>query len=327
MRPFILLVLLGTRLTVGQQQQILEDQLSHSGLYSDLHEYNYVPNANAQESHSCPFGHYFNGEKCVPNQQGHPCIPGWTYNPLAGECQPQGTSPRPPPSNCEDERQKCEKDLTQCRNDYRDIFQKLTTCERERDACTRQPPLPTKPGKYVPDPSGKKFCSYSRFTFLSNTATGIYKCSFIPDSPHDPTKQPCTGRLRTGRQQGTVFKQFFYRNDGYTFPNPWVTTIHGPAVLEVVDQWCRVAQYEVKVDGQSVGKTSDVQFENNCNMVWCGPNRDECVNKGFSHGWFLIPPGMSHRVEVYWVNGRLTNAWGGRWTHNQGLYRVWDACP
>ena len=175
MRPSMLLVLLGTHLTVGQQQ-IFKDQASgvnahdlddselhHSGRHNgDYQKYNHVPAATTQEYHPCPFGHYFNGERCVRNQQGHPCIPGWVYNPLAGECQRQGGTPRPPPSNCEAERQKCEANLSQCRkengllsNQKQDAEQKLTTCERERDECRKQPPLPSKPGKYVPDPSGK----------------------------------------------------------------------------------------------------------------------------------------------------------------------------
>lgn len=153
-------------------------------------------------------------------------------------------------------------------------------------------------------------------------APGKYKCSFIPNGGGEP----CKGRLRTWPPTGTLFYQKFYWNDGSTFPNPWVTWINGPAVLEVVDQWCRVAQYEVKINGQSAGKTSDVDFQNNCYAVSCRPNRDECVSKGYSQGLFEIPPGRSHRVEVYWVDGKLTNAWGGLWTHNQGLYRVWDSC-
>lgn len=172
----MLLVLLGTHFTVGQQQVFkglasgvdahdLDDtKLYHSGLYNGgFQGYDHAPAATAQESQTCPVGHYFNGERCVRNQQGHPCIPGWVYDPLAGECQHQGgTPPPPPPSNCESEKQKCEANLSQCRNENgllsnqkQETEQKLTTCERERDECRKQPPLPSNPGKYVPDPSGK----------------------------------------------------------------------------------------------------------------------------------------------------------------------------
>lgn len=77
-----------------------------------------------------------------------------------------------------------------------------------------------------------------------------YKCSFIVDSGNgqpDHSKWPCTGGLRS---YWTLFYQYFvpFRNDGKKYPNPWVIALNGPVILRVVDQWCRVAHNEVKID-------------------------------------------------------------------------------
>ena len=48
---------------------------------------------------------------------------------------------------------------------------------------------------------------------------------------------------------------------------------------------------------------------------------DDCIRKGFSHGFFQIPSG-SHNVQIVWVNGDFQG-----WTHNEGLYRFYEPCP
>ena len=137
--------------------------------------------------------------------------------------------------------------------------------------------------------------------------------------------QPCKGPLKPEFQyypQGITFYNYKSRGNQY-FPAQ-LPPIKGPAVLEISDQYCRVSQYEVRIKGQSLGWTSNTQFDRRCHVFYnsyCRYNMDDCIRKGFSHGFFQIPSG-SHNVQIVWVNGDFQG-----WTHNEGLYRVYEPCP
>lgn len=128
--------------------------------------------------------------------------------------------------------------------------------------------------------------------------------------------QPCTGSLKPEFQrypQGKEFRINKWRGNYL----PADLSIYGPAVLEISDRWHRVAQYDVRINGQSLGRTSDTQFNR---RVKCSRNMDNCIRLGFSHGFFQIPPGLQN-VQIYWVNGDFL------WSQKRGLYRAFEACP
>ena len=157
--------------------------------------------------------------------------------------------------------------------------------------------------------------------FVSKSRPGDYRCKFIPSNDGGYPGQPCKGPLRSDfwhYPQGKVFNQ---PKQSGGFP-PAELTISGPAVLEVSDHWCRVAQYEVTINGQSLGRTSNTLFDRRCRGdSKCWKNMDKCISQGFSHGFFQIPSGFQ-MVQINWVDGDFRG-----WPRNQGLYRVFDACP
>lgn len=84
---------------------------------------------------------------------------------------------------------------------------------------------------------------------------------------------------------------------GYS-PYPFDTQINNPEdhdlILTVTDDGLSWEQFTVTLDGQVLGKTTAVTPN------WyadCGENADDCITRGWSHGYFKIPPGTQSQFD------------------------------
>lgn len=133
-------------------------------------------------------------------------------------------------------------------------------------------------------------------TTPSPTSTSTSTPVPTPSAPAKPLSKfacstsdtnPCLGAVNT---PWTPF--LLYHTPGSN-PSPYNTQIHNPEnhdlILTVTDDILKWEIFTVRLDGQILGDTSEHTpnwFAN------CGTNADDCLAKGWSHGYFKIPPGM-----------------------------------
>ncbi|KAI9811744.1 MAG: Serine--tRNA ligase, mitochondrial [Pycnora praestabilis] len=118
--------------------------------------------------------------------------------------------------------------------------------------------------------------------------------SKFPGSTDD--SKPCLGdTIRTWN------RFYHYWNAQYPRPNapsPFeldIVQFSEPTILEIVDDYYQTGHYEVFIDDKSVGETQENGFKNE--KIGCSV-ADDCIQKGFSHGFFLIPEAPKPSINV-----------------------------
>lgn len=138
---------------------------------------------------------------------------------------------------------------------------------------------------------------------------------------------PCRGSLVRGWVYGANYWDW---SGDHAKPNmPKRTTLGDnyfaqDTILEVVDSWFNNAHYTIWIDGEKAGESDEKELMNN--KVSCSGG-DDCVKKGFSHAWILIPKG-NHKVEVGQTAGFVNGDSDRPYTYSftQFITRLHKAC-
>ncbi|THC87827.1 hypothetical protein EYZ11_012728 [Aspergillus tanneri] len=112
-----------------------------------------------------------------------------------------------------------------------------------------------------------------------------------------------------------------YKKPGQPEPKQIETDYNFPTIFQLTDDMIKLEQYDVSIDGDHVGKTSNVlegKRKDSCKAA------EECIKKGFSHGKFEIPAG-THSIGISWKMAEQEDI--SDWTFGSGQYRFLRVKP